>query len=458
MPPLKVFVVAAEASGDRLGAGLIHELRKRKPDLSVAGVGGHLMRAEGVTSPFDIAELSVFGLVEGLKAYPRVVQRVKETVAHALKFDPDIIVLIDSWGFTLRVAKALRNAGARARLVKYIGPQVWASRPGRAKTLARTVDHLICIYDIETPYYAPYGLPCSVCGNPVANAPAKLGDGGAFRVARGLASDAPLLLVLFGSRPAEINRLGDVFVETVTRLQSQNPDLRVATFVAPTVRDLMAPLIARMPGLIVATDDAEKEDVFNAATAALACSGSVTTELALQGAPMVVAYRVGGLTWFIARNFLFHGRHVTLLNIAASKEIVQEFLQDDCTVEKLVPALNSLLINKALRTRQVQEQALGQRHIIARACAGIELPRAADLLRWVRNHFAPLRDPAAGARQREQNREHILREAHGPERDARIEVDVRIELLFNEERIAQSDTLKLERDLEDRVILDAKFG
>lgn len=356
MAPSRIFVVAAEASGDKLGADLIRALRNRQAAIRFAGVGGHLMRTEGVESPFDISDLSVFGLVEGLKIYPRVVQRVKETVEHALAFDPDVIVLIDSWGFTLRVAKALRKAGARARLVKYIGPQVWASRPGRAKTLAQTVDHLICIYDIETPYYAPYGLPCTVCGNPVANAPAKQGDGVRFRGEYALTPDAPLLLVLFGSRPAEIKRLGDCFVDAIARLQNHRPDLQVATFVAPTVRDLMAPLIARMPGIIAVTEDAKKEDLFNAATAALACSGSVTTELALQNAPMIVAYRVGAITWFIARNFLFHGKHVTLLNIAAGKGVVQEFLQDDCTPDKLVPALNALLTDKAARAHQVREQ------------------------------------------------------------------------------------------------------
>ena len=356
MTPRRVFVVAAEASGDKLGAGLIQALRRRQPETKISGVGGHLMLAEGVHSPFDISDLSVFGLVEGLKAYPRVVQRVEDTVAHARAFDPDVVVLIDSWGFTLRVAKAVRKAGSRARIVKYIGPQVWASRPGRAKTLAQTVDHLICIYEIETPYYAPYGLPCTVCGNPVANAAARQGDGASFRRDHAIAPDAPLLLALFGSRPAEINRLGGIFVETISRLQKQIAGLRVATFVAPTVRELMTPIIARVPGLIAVTDDSKKEDLFNATTAALACSGSVTTELALQCAPMVVTYRVGAITWFIARNFLFHGKHVTLLNIAAGKGIVPEFLQHDCASEKLVPAMAALLTNETLRTEQVRAQ------------------------------------------------------------------------------------------------------
>lgn len=356
MTPRRVYVVAAEASGDKLGAGLIRALRDREPEIQVGGIGGRQMQGEGVTSPFDIADLSVFGLIEGLKAYPRVVQRVQDTVDHALAFAPDVVVLIDSWGFTLRVAKALRKAGSRARLVKYIGPQVWASRPGRAKTLAQTVDHLICIYDIETPYYAPFGLPCTVCGNPVANAPVKQGDGASFRASHALASDEPLLLVLFGSRPAEIQRLGDVFVETIARLQARLPGLRVATFIAPTVQDLMAPFVARIPGLIAVTDDARKEDLFNAATAALACSGSVTTELALQSTPMVVTYRVGAITWFIARHFLFHGEHVTLLNIAAEKGIVPEYLQHACTPENLVPAMMALLTDEHLRTQQTQEQ------------------------------------------------------------------------------------------------------
>ncbi|MDX2233785.1 MAG: lipid-A-disaccharide synthase, partial [Hyphomonadaceae bacterium] len=160
----RVFIVAAEASGDQLGADLVDALRSRRPDCAFAGVGGAAMAARGVASAIDIGGLAVLGLVDGLKAYPRVIKLADGTADAAAAFDPDAVVLIDSWGFTLRVAQRLRRRGQRARLIKYIGPQVWASRPGRARTLAATVDHLICIHDFETPFYAAYGLACTVCG------------------------------------------------------------------------------------------------------------------------------------------------------------------------------------------------------------------------------------------------------------------------------------------------------
>jgi lipid-A-disaccharide synthase len=356
MPPLKIYIVAAEASGDRLGADLVKALRARRNDISLAGIGGQLMQSEGLVSPFDIAELSVLGLVEGLKAYPRVVKRVRDAIDSIVKFNPDIVVLIDSWGFTIRVAQALRKASSRARIVKYLGPQVWASRPGRAKTLAQAVDHLLCIYDIETPYYAPFNLPCTVVGNPVANGAVRQGDGVRFRADHGLSHDAPLLLVLFGSRPSEVSRLGAVFEETAKRLKAEHPALVIATFAAPTIRESVESLMQALPGALVLTDQTQKEDLFNAATAVLACSGSVTTELALQSAPMVVAYRLGAITWFLAKNFLFKPKYVTLFNIAAGKEIAPELLQGDCTVEKLAPALTRFLTDARLRAAQIAEQ------------------------------------------------------------------------------------------------------
>ncbi|MET0545536.1 MAG: lipid-A-disaccharide synthase [Caulobacterales bacterium] len=356
MAALKVFIVAAEASGDRLGADLIKALRSRSEEISFAGIGGKRMAEERVDSPFDISELSVLGIIEGLKAYPHVVKRVREATAAIQRFDPDVVVLIDSWGFTLRVAQALRKIGSRARLIKYIGPQVWASRPGRAKTLAKTVDHLLCIYDIETQYYAPYGLPCTVVGNPVANAPIHHGDGDAFRRAHNIAFGTPLLLVLFGSRPAEVERLGPTFLETVKRLRSVIPDLRMMTFAADTVSGRVKQLMTNLPDALVLTDEAQKQNVFAAATVALACSGSVTTELALQGAPIVVGYRVGAITAFLIRRFLFKGRFVTLLNIAADDEIVPEFLQEDCRPEALTPVLQKLLTDKVARDVQLGKQ------------------------------------------------------------------------------------------------------
>src|SRR5438309_5416497 len=159
-------LVAAEASGDDRGAGLARALKKRLGEgVRFVGVGGARMAAQGVQSPFDISELSILGLLEGLLAYPRVVRRADETAAIAARETPDVAVLIDSWGFTLRVAQRLRKLDPKLPLIKYVGPQVWATRPGRAKTLAATVDHLLSIHAFDAPFFEAQGLPVSFVGN-----------------------------------------------------------------------------------------------------------------------------------------------------------------------------------------------------------------------------------------------------------------------------------------------------
>ena len=197
--PLTVMLVAAEASGDALGGKLAKALR-RKLGTSVrfVGVGGTLMSAEGVESPFDIRQLSVLGLFEGLAAYPRVVARVKDTIALARREQPDIAVLIDSWGFTLRVAQAFKIALPGVPVVKYVGPQVWASRPGRAAILARTVDHLMTLHSFDAPLFEAHGLPTTFVGNAILARDFSKADPARLRRSIGAAVDAPVLLVAPG--------------------------------------------------------------------------------------------------------------------------------------------------------------------------------------------------------------------------------------------------------------------
>ena len=164
--PLKIMLVAAEASGDVLGAGLARALKAQLgDDVTFVGVGGARMAEQGVASPFDITDLSVLGWLEGLKAYGVVKRRVADTAALAAAERPDAVVLIDSWGFTIRVARAIRAALPDVPLIKYVGPQVWASRPGRAKTLAGAVDHLLALYAFDAPWFEKEGLATTVVGS-----------------------------------------------------------------------------------------------------------------------------------------------------------------------------------------------------------------------------------------------------------------------------------------------------
>jgi lipid-A-disaccharide synthase len=348
----RVFFVAAESSGDVLGADLARALREMDPTLELAGVGGAQMAEQGIPSRADIAGLAVLGFVDGWLAYARVMRAVAATAKAALEFSPDVVVLIDSWGFTLRVAQAIRAAAPHIKLVKYIGPQVWATRPGRAKTLAKAVDHLICIHDFETPFYTPHGLACTVCGHPALGR-YRPGDGAALKAREGFKPKERVVLVLPGSRPAEIRRIGPTLWRAAEMLDRDREDVRLLVVAAHAVRK---EVVAQAPAVARIVDEADKEDAFAAATVALAASGTVTTEVALQGAPLVIGYRLGWITWAIARLLMFKGKYVTLMNVAADDMVAPELLQTRFTAENIVRAAAPLLDEEDAREHQVRRQ------------------------------------------------------------------------------------------------------
>lgn len=352
--PLRVMLVAAEASGDDRGAGLMRALRKRLGEqVSFVGVGGTQMAAEGVKSPFDISELSILGIFEGLVAYRRVIRRADETAALAAREKPDVAVLIDSWGFTLRVAHRLRKLDPKLKLVKYVAPQVWASRPGRARTLASAVDHLLSIHVFDAPYFEAEGLPVTFVGNSTLTLDFSDADPLRLRRSLGIGLDAPLLLVLPGSRPGEIARVLPPFAEAVKLLKAERPDLAVVIPAAPTVAAAVREQ-AKDWAQVVEGEEA-KRDAMKAATVALACSGTVTTELALAGTPMVVGYRLGKLTHAILKR-LIRTPWITLFNIAAKDFVAPEMVQDDCNGPALASEVARRLDDPDLRARQSAAQ------------------------------------------------------------------------------------------------------
>lgn len=354
--PLTVMLVAAEASGDALGAGLAAALKRRLGGgVRFVGVGGARMAAEGVESPFDIAELSILGWVEGLKAYGRVKRRVAETAALAARERPDVVVLIDSWGFTIRVAKAIRAAAPQTPLVKYVGPQVWASRPVRAKTLAKAVDHLLALYAFDAPWFEREGLKTTVVGSQALHVDMDGADPAALRRELGLAANARVLLVLPGSRPAEITRMTPVYEQAVARLRAGRPDLEIVVAAAGPVAESVRTRVAAWPFRVHLVDEDRKYAAMRLADVALATSGTVSTELALAGAPMVIAYRIGALSYRIMKRFVT-ARHVTLFNIAADRRIASEFIQDAATPEALAAAVARLLDDPAVAAQQAQDQ------------------------------------------------------------------------------------------------------
>lgn len=375
----RVFLVAAEASGDALGADLARALKEHDSSLELMGVGGPLMAEEGIESQADIKGLAVLGFIDGLLAYARVKRAVEATVAAILEAKPGVAVLIDSWGFTLRVAQGVRAAAPQIKLVKYIGPQVWATRPGRARTLAATVDHLLCIHDFETPYYEPYNLPCTVCGHPALGRH-KPGDGAALRARQGFKKRDKVVLVLPGSRASEIRRVGPTLWRAAEMLDRDRPDLRLIVVAARSVRKAVA---AQAPAVARIIDEREKEDAFAAATVALAASGTVTTEVALQGTPLVIGYKLGWITWAIARTFLFKARFATLMNVAANAEVAPEFLQTRFTAKNIAAAAAPLLDDEDMREEQVrrQDEALALMGRGGRPAAEIAADAVLDVMR-----------------------------------------------------------------------------
>jgi lipid-A-disaccharide synthase len=325
---MSLYLVAAEASGDLLAREVAEWVRRKAPDIQIDGIGADELAAIGIRSPIDISPLSVLGFVEGIRAYGDVVRLADAAAEDICTKNPRVVVLVDSWGFMLRVAQRVRARAPWIRLVKLIGPQVWATRPGRAETLAATVDHLLCMHDIEAPYYAPFGLKVTVIGNPALSRSGK-GDGAAFRAAHGVPPDAPVLLVLPGSRRSEIASVAPVLISAARQIKHRRPDVRVLIQPAASIQEAFA---TRFPDVTswaeVITDSFARYDAIAASDLALACSGTVTSEVAMQGTPMIVGYKTGWITWALARGLLYKKVHITLLNILnGDREIVPEFVQ-----------------------------------------------------------------------------------------------------------------------------------
>lgn len=354
---MSLYFVAAESSGDLLAREVVECIKQKSPLTRIDGIGGAELQSVGITSPIDIAPLSVLGFVEGIKAYRTVVALADAAAADICSKRPKVLVLVDSWGFTLRVAQRVRAQDASIRIVKLIGPQVWATRPGRAATLASTVDHLLCMHDIEAPYYEPFGLKVTVIGNPALTRTGK-GNGTAFRSVHGIPADGQVVLVLPGSRRSEIANVAPALLAAARLIKEKRPEIAV---VVQPAESIQAELASRFPDLKtwakVGTDPAERYDAMAAATLALACSGTVTSELAMQGAPMIVAYKTGWITWSIARGLLYKKVHITLLNILnGDVEIVPEFVQTRLSASAIADKALGWLKDPAELTAQRDRQ------------------------------------------------------------------------------------------------------
>ena len=339
--PLKLFLIAGEPSGDRLGAALMAGLRALT-EVEFEGVGGPLMQAEGLFSLFPMEELSVMGIAEVLPKYFPLKRRIREAAAAALASDADALVTIDSPDFCLRVAALAKAGRPRLPVIHYVAPSVWAWRPGRAARMARVVDHVLALLPFEPPYMTAAGMTCDFVGHPVVAEPlANDVEKASF------AGQGPLLLALPGSRKGEVSRLAPIFGEVVGLLKARHPDLRVALPTVRGVSGLVRELTAAWPVRPeIIEDPGRKRGAFAAADVALAASGTVSLELAANDCPMVIAYDMHPLTlWLMRRAALVDT--VTLVNLVSETRVVPEFIGPDCRPDRIAAALEAVLADPA---------------------------------------------------------------------------------------------------------------
>ena len=349
MTPLRVFILAGEPSGDKLGGALMAGLKELRPDVSYEGVGGVQMQAEGLHSRFDMDELSVMGLAEVLPKYRHLKRRIAQTAKAVIVMKPDVLITIDSPDFSLRVAKLVK-AGSNIRTVHYVAPTVWAWRAGRAAKMAQHIDHVLALFPFEPPLMQAAGMRCDFVGHPVVAEPVATQEAAdAFRMRYNLGAK-PLLMVLPGSRRGEVARLGARFGDTVKSLKAKNPDMQTVVPAAGPVAQAVLDLTASWPDTIVIDPRGEaheaamteKRAAFRAADIALAASGTVSLELAASRTPMVIAYDMSPLSRFIISRMMLVDT-VTLVNLVSETCAVPEFIGKACQPEAIVQGIEDVI-------------------------------------------------------------------------------------------------------------------
>ena len=354
----RIFVVAGEHSGDVLGGKLLEALKEKAGAgaFEFAGVGGEHMEAAGVRSIFPLSDVVVMGPVAILARLPKLVRRVYRAVDAALAFNPDLLIIVDSPEFTHPIAKRVRRRRPDLPIVDYVSPSVWAWRPGRARKMRPYVDHLLALLPFEPEAHARLGGPaCTYVGHPLIERAAWIDglDTSRLQTRLALTPGLPVLVVLPGSRPSEVSRLMQPFGEAIRRLKATIGPLELILPVVPSVRPLIEEALVSWPQQpYLVEGDEDKFAAFRLAHAALAASGTVTLELAVAGTPMAVAYRVDAVAARL--RFLLKVHSVVLANLVLGENAFPEFIQEDCTPEKLSAALLALLKEGPERSAQLR--------------------------------------------------------------------------------------------------------
>ena len=378
---MRIALVAGEASGDILGAGLVAELRRRHPDAEFAGIGGDGMRAAGLDAWFDASELAVMGLAEVLRHLPRLLRLRRQLRERLLAWQPHVFIGIDAPDFNLGVERWLKQRGIRT--VHYVSPSVWAWREKRAEKIGSSADRVLCLFPMEPPIYARHGVDARFVGHPLADEMPMEPDRLAARRALGLDDDRPVLALLPGSRVGEIHRLAADFLAAAAQVVAQQPQLQVVVPMANAhARVAFEQVLGRHPDAAALAPalrviDGQARTLMRASDVILLASGTATLEAMLAKRPMVVAYKVAPLTFALVKGLgLLKVDHYSLPNVLAGERVVPELMQHDCTPERLAEATLAMLRDPsaearlAHRFRALHEQL--RRDASARAADAVE--------------------------------------------------------------------------------------
>ncbi len=374
----EIFLIAVEESGDRLGAALMRALRQRSAEpLRFSGVGGHQMTGAGLDTLLPVDDFSIIGFTAIPARLPRIISHMITTVRAVLARRPHALVIIDSPGYTLRVARFVRWFDPSIPIIDYVSPSVWAWRAGRARSMRRSIDHALALLPFEPGVHRELGgPPCTYVGHPLIEEAAKLRPD-ATEAQRRLA-DPPVVLAMPGSRSGEVTKLADIFGETLARVSKRVGPIEV---VVPTVPHLLAQVTkatsdwAIKPRIVV--ELADKQAALRIARAALAKSGTTTLELAVAGVPMVATYKVSPLEAVVIKRLVRVPSYI-LANLVIGENVVPELVQDDCTPEKLADALAPLIGDSPQRRQQVE--AFASLDAIMEIGSRTPAARAADIV------------------------------------------------------------------------------
>lgn len=340
----KAFIIAGEASGDKLGESLMVALRKQYPDIEFRGIGGSGMESAGLgASLFPMEHLSVMGITEVLPKIPKFINLIAKAVQAIRVFDPDIIVTVDAPDFSFRVQKKIKSLGLRAKQFHYVAPTVWAWRAGRAAKVKQFLDGMICLFPFEPIYFEREGLKSIAVGHPMVASGLLQGDGHKFRTVHSIPSTQKVLGLFCGSRTSEVRGLSPLLIDVAKQVKEAYPDILCVVPTLPKWKDELEASFkaADLPAIITA-DVSEKWDAFKAPDVAIAVSGTVALEIALAGTPHIIVYKMNNWTWEIIRRVV-KTKFAHLGNVLLGHLVYPEFIQDNATVENITPAIKTLL-------------------------------------------------------------------------------------------------------------------